>query len=175
VKRVSAEGDSTGGAVEVTAAGIPAGIGAPVFGKLSARAGQALLSIGGVKGIEFGNGWRHARLLGTEANDPIVPGEDGNALPATNRAGGTLGGISTGQPLVVRLAVKPTPTVVKEQDTVDLVTGEPARVSGIGRFDMNFAPRVAVIGEAMVALVIVDALIESGDLHPTRFPDGGGR
>jgi chorismate synthase len=114
-------------------------------------------------------------MKGTEANDPIVPVEDGGAKPATNRAGGTLGGISTGQPLVVRLAVKPTPTVVKEQDTVDLDTGEPARVSGIGRFDMNFAPRVAVIGEAMIAIVLVDALLESGDLHPTRFPDGSGR
>jgi chorismate synthase len=139
-----------------------------VFGKLTARAGQAFLSIGGVKGVEFGEGFTHARLTGSAANDPLVPLENGEVRPATNRAGGTLGGISTGLPLEVSLAVKPTPSVRREQDTVDLGTGKPARVSGTGRFDMNFAPRVAVVAEAMLALVLVDALLDSGHLHPTR-------
>ena len=88
--------------------------------------------------------------------------------PATNRAGGTLGGISTGLPLVVTLAVKPTPSVRREQDTVDLDSGRPARLSVAGRFDMNIAPRVAVVAEAMLALVLVDALLASGHMHPTR-------
>ncbi|MEN8151061.1 MAG: chorismate synthase [Planctomycetota bacterium] len=168
VRRVGKAGDSTGGTVSVTAEGLPPGIGAPVFGKLTARVGQALLSIGGVKGVEFGEGFSHARLRGSESNDPIVGLENGDVRPATNRAGGTLGGISTGLPLRVVLAVKPTPSVRREQDTVDLGTGEPARVSGKGRFDMNFAPRVAVIAESMLAFVVADALLESGHIHPTR-------
>jgi len=168
VRRIATDGDSSGGAVAVCAVGLPAGIGAPVFGKLTARAGQALLSIGGVKGVEFGDGFTHARLTGSAANDPLVPLENGDVRPATNRAGGTLGGISTGLPLEVSLAVKPTPSVRREQDTVDLDTGRPARVSGTGRFDMNFAPRVAVVAESMLALVLVDALLSSGHLHPTR-------
>jgi len=168
VTRIATEGDSSGGTVAVRAEGLPAGIGSPVFGKLTARAGHAMLSIGGVKGVEFGEGFSHARLTGSESNDPLVPLENGDIRPATNRAGGTLGGISTGLPLVISLAVKPTPSVKREQDTVDLGTGKPARVSGTGRFDKNFAPRVAVVAEAMLALVLVDALLESGHLHPTR-------
>jgi chorismate synthase len=170
VKRVAERGDSTGGTVRIMADGVPAGIGAPVFGKLTARTGQALLSIGGVKAVEFGEGFVHARLTGSEANDPIVPLENGDVRPGTNRAGGTLGGISTGLPLVVTLGIKPTPSVKCEQDTVDLDTGRPARLSGTGRFDMNFAPRVAVVAEAMLAIVLADALLESGHLHPTRTP-----
>jgi len=168
VRRIASSGDSTGGTVSVTATGLPPGVGAPVFGKLTARVGQALFSIGGVKAVEFGEGFTHARLTGSEANDPIVPLENGDIRPATNRAGGTLGGISTGLPLHVVLAVKPTPSVRREQDTVDLGTGEPARISGRGRFDMNFAPRVAVVAESMLAMVIADALLESGHVHPTR-------
>jgi chorismate synthase len=168
VMRVAGNGDSTGGTVAIRAEGLPAGIGSPVFGKLTAKAGQALLSIGGVKAVEFGEGFTHARLTGSESNDPLVPVENGEVRPGSNRAGGTLGGISTGLPLVVTLGVKPTPSVRREQDTVDLDTGKPARLSATGRFDMNFAPRVAVVAEAMLALVIVDALLESGHIHPTR-------
>lgn len=170
VRRIAEEGDSSGGVVRVRAEGLPPGLGAPVFGKLTAALGSALLSIGGVKAVEFGDGRRHARLKGTEANDPIAPTDVGGR-PATNRAGGTLGGISTGLPLVATLAVKPTPTVRKEQETLDVATGEPAVVSGVGRFDMNFAPRVAVVAEAMTALVIADALLGAGMVHPTRLGD----
>jgi chorismate synthase len=168
VKRVFREGDSTGGRVQVVAEGLPAGLGEPVFGKLSSRVGEALLTIGGVKGVEIGEGGRLSSLRGSEANDPIVPGE-GSPRPATNRAGGVTGGISTGLPLVVTVAVKPTPTIRAEQDTVDVASGEPVKISGAGRFDMNFAPRVAVVGEAMVALVLVDALMEAGRLSSVRL------
>ncbi|MHC4472060.1 MAG: chorismate synthase, partial [Planctomycetota bacterium] len=170
VQRVAREGDSTGGLVRVEADGLPAGLGAPVFGKLTARIGEALLSIGGVKAIEIGEGRRLAGLRGSEANDPIVASEEG-ARPATNRAGGLQGGITTGLPLVISLCVKPTPTVRVEQDSVDVATGEPVKISGTGRFDMNFAPRVAVVGEAMLAIVLVDALMEAGHLSPTRVEE----
>jgi len=169
VTRVFEEGDSTGGVVRIVAEGLPAGLGSPVFGKLPARIAQALCSIGGVKSLEFGAGADHARLRGSEANDPI--GKSGDEVaPVTNRAGGVLGGISTGLPIEVRIAVKPTPTVRVEQETVDLSTGEAARISGLGRFDMNFAPRVAVVGEAMFALVLTDEMIGAGMLDPLRAP-----
>jgi chorismate synthase len=173
VVRIAKEGDSTGGVVRIFAEGLPPGIGEPVFGKLNARLGLALLSIGGVKSIELGRGKEHARMRGSEANDPLVPAEDG-ARPATNRSGGVLGGISTGGPVEVTLAVKPTPTLRVEQDTVDLETGEPARISGLGRFDMNFAPRVAVVGEAMTLLVLADALLAAGAIPPIRLPGTAG-
>jgi chorismate synthase len=172
VLRVGRTGNSTGGKVQVTADGLPAGVGDPVFGKLTARLGSALLSIGGVKAVEFGAGWEHARLTGLQSNDPLTVSE-GRVRPLTNRAGGTLGGISTGVPIVATLAVKPTPSIPTEQDSVNLATGEPARVSGLGRFDLNFAPRVAVVAEAMFALVLVDALLKSGHLHPTRVSESG--
>lgn len=171
VRRISAAGDSSGGVVRVLAEGVPPGLGAPVFGKISARLGEAFFSIGGVKAVEFGEGRDHARLKGTEANDPIQPTENG-PRPGTNRAGGMLGGISTGLPIVASLSVKPTPSVRAEQETVDLRTGEPAAVRSVGRFDLNFAPRVAVVGEAMCALVLADALLEAGVMHPLRFPEG---
>ncbi len=168
VRKASADGDSTGGIVRVVAEGLPPGLGAPVFGKLTACLGQAFHSIGGVKAVEFGDGAALARERGTTANDPIVPTPDG-PRPASNRAGGVLGGISTGLPLVATLAVKPVPSVRREQDTVDLATGAAARVAGDGRFDMNIAPRVAVVAEAMAAIVLADALLEAGVLHPTRI------
>ena len=173
VRQIGQDGDSTGGIVRVTAAGVPAGLGSPVFGKLPACLGAALLSIGGVKSIEIGDGRRHARMRGSESNDPLVC-DGGVVHPETNRAGGTLGGITTGLPLVATLAVKPTPTIRREQDSVDLATDEPVKLCGVGRFDLNFAPRVAVIAEAMTALVLVDACIEAGHLHPCRAPEREG-
>ncbi len=172
VKRIAGEGDSTGGTVTVTAEGVPAGLGRPVFGKLGARLGQALLSIGGVKALEFGAGRAHARMRGTESNDPIIR-EGREVRPSTNRAGGMLGGISTGLPLVVRLSVKPTPSIRAEQETVDFESGESARVSTTGRFDLNIAPRVAVVAEAMTAIVLADALLEDGFLPPVRVEGEG--
>ena len=90
-------------------------------------------------------------------------------MPATNRAGGTLGGISTGQPLEIRLWVKPTPSIGNPQDSVDLATQAPVEVRVDGRFDLNITPRVAVVAEAMTCLVLADALLEAGCIHPTRL------
>jgi chorismate synthase len=153
VRRAKAAGDSVGGVVEIVAEGVPAGWGDPVFDKLDARLGAALLSIGAVKGVEFGDGFGLARMRGSEANDPLTP-----RGPATNHAGGIVGGISNGAPLVVRLAVKPTSTIDRDQDTVD-VKGRAVRVRVRGRHDPCIAPRLVPVAEAMTALVLADAAL----------------
>ncbi|SAI88632.1 chorismate synthase [Methanoculleus bourgensis] len=147
-------GDSVGGIVEVTATGCPAGLGDPVFGRLDAAIAGAMMGIGAVKGVEIGEGFGAARLLGSEMNDPI-----GKAGFATNHAGGILGGISTGQDIVVRIAVKPTPSIRRVQRTVDLA-GEEREISVEGRHDPCIAPRIVPVAECMLALVLVDAMLE---------------
>jgi len=147
-------GDSVGGVVEVTAGGCPPGLGDPVFGKLDAMIGMAMLSIGAVKGVEIGDGFAAARVRGSEQNDQM---EREGFL--TNHAGGILGGISTGAEIVVRIAVKPTPSIAKEQRTVDNA-GEERVISVKGRHDPCIVPRLVPVAEAMLALVLADALME---------------
>ena len=147
-------GDSVGGIVEVTAVGGPAGLGDPVFGKLDAAIAGAMMGIGAVKGVELGEGFAAARLFGSEMNDPID-----EAGFASNRAGGILGGISTGQEIVVRLAVKPTPSIRKMQRTVD-IAGKEREISVEGRHDPCIAPRIVPVAECMMAMVILDAMLE---------------
>ena len=147
-------GDSVGGIVEVTASGCPAGLGDPVFGKLDAAIAGAMMGIGAVKGVELGEGFGAARLFGSEMNDPI-----GEAGFASNHAGGVLGGISTGQDIVVRLAVKPTPSIRKAQRTVD-IAGKEREITVEGRHDPCIAPRVVPVAECMLAMVILDATLE---------------
>jgi len=146
------DGDSVGGVVEVIARGVPAGWGDPVFGKLDALLALALMSIGAVKGVEIGDGFALTRMRGSQANDPMVP-PDGFG---SNHAGGTLGGISTGQEIVARCAVKPTSSIRQPQQTVDR-TGKPAAISVGGRHDPCIAPRLVPVAEAMVALTLCDA------------------
>jgi chorismate synthase len=168
VRELGEKGESTGGVVRLRARGIPAGLGAPVFEKLSARLAHALLGIGGVKALEFGDGVEASALTGSRHNDPIVlRGEE--VVPETNRAGGMLGGMATGLPLEVRLWVKPTPSVGVEQKSVDLATLEPVELKVEGRFDLNITPRVGVVAEAMTCLVLADAMLEAGQIHPTRL------
>jgi len=147
-------GDSVGGIVEVTAAGCPAGLGDPVFGKLDAAIAGAMMGIGAVKGVEIGEGFAAARLFGSEMNDPI-----GKAGFLSNHAGGTLGGISTGQDIVVRLAIKPTPSIRRVQRTVD-IAGVEREITIEGRHDPCIAPRIVPVAECMMALVILDAMLE---------------
>ncbi len=147
-------GDSAGGIVEVTATGCLPGLGDPVFGKLDAAIAGAMMSIGAVKGVEIGEGFGAARMLGSEMNDPIT----GSGF-ASNHAGGILGGISTGQDIVVRIAVKPTPSIRRMQRTVDM-TGVERDISIEGRHDPCIAPRIVPVAECMLALVIIDALLE---------------
>ncbi len=151
VKRVAADGDSIGGVIEVIAAGVPAGLGDPVFEKLDASLAASLLSIGGVKGIEFGDGFGSATKRGSEHNDQM--GESGFL---SNHCGGILGGISTGQPIVMRLAVKPTASISQPQKTID-IRGRASAISVKGRHDPCLCPRIAPVAEAMTAITLVDA------------------
>ena len=162
VRAAMAEGDSVGGIVEVVAMGVPAGWGEPVFGKLDAALAAAVVSIGGVKGVEFGAGFGAARMRGSEHNDPITP-----TGMATNNAGGILGGISTGEPIVLRLAVKPTPSIRRPQPTIDTY-GQPATITVPGGHDPCICPRIVPVAEAMVAIVLMDAALARRAGEPLR-------
>ncbi|HOX36126.1 MAG TPA: chorismate synthase [Methanoregulaceae archaeon] len=147
-------GDSVGGIAEVVARGCPPGLGDPVFGKLDAAIAGAMMGIGAVKGVEIGDGFAVAQRFGSGNNDPMTA--DGFA---SNHAGGILGGISTGQEIVVRIAVKPTPSIAKVQTTRN-IHGEVVDISVKGRHDPCIVPRIIPVAEAMLALVLVDALLE---------------
>jgi chorismate synthase len=156
-----AEKDSLGGIVEARAYGVPAGLGEPVFHKIGARLGQAVLSVGAVKGIEFGEGFRLSGLRGSQANDLFERNARGEVAPATNRAGGMAGGITTGLPVVLRAAVKPTSSIGKAQNTVD-ARGRPLERVVEGRHDPCIVPRVVPVIEHMVNLVLIDLLLAQG-------------
>jgi chorismate synthase len=153
IKAAKAEGDSLGGVVEVQAAGCPPGLGEPVFDKIDADLAKALMSIGSVKGVEVGAGFRAAGMKGSECNDPIVPGGF-----RTNHAGGILAGITNGEEIVVRAACKPIPSIGKEQETID-IQGNPRRISVGGRHDVCVIPRIIPVCEAMVCMVLADHLL----------------
>ncbi len=142
--------DSLGGMVEVRASGCPAGLGEPVFDKLDADLAKAVMSVGAVKGIEIGAGFEAARLRGSENNDPITPQGF-----RSNRAGGILGGISNGEEVVVRAAIKPIPSIKKEQETMDR-EGRPTKLKLEGRFDTSAIPRIVPVLESMVTIVLAD-------------------
>lgn len=158
IRQVAEEGDSIGGVVELHITGLPAGLGDPVFGKVDAELAHGLMSIGAVKGIEFGDGFRSAEMKGSEHNDPFYFDEQENIALKSNHAGGILGGISTGQPLILRLAVKPPSSIRKMQQTVDRA-GNTVSLSIEGRHDPCICPRVAPVAEAMAALVILDLFL----------------
>jgi len=147
------EGDSLGGIVEVRVTGCPAGLGEPVFDKIDADLAGALMSIGTVKGVEIGDGFRAARMKGSESNDPIDP-----AGFRSNHAGGVLAGITTGQEIVIRAACKPIASIALEQQTID-AQGNPRRISVQGRHDACVIPRIIPVCEAMVCLVLADHLL----------------
>jgi chorismate synthase len=149
-----AAGDSVGGIVEITATGCPAGLGDPVFGKLDALIAGAMMGIGAVKGVEIGDGFAAARAFGSQNNDPMTA--DGFL---SNHAGGILGGISSGQDIVVRIAVKPTPSIAKVQQTRD-IHGNGCEISVGGRHDPCIVPRIVPVAEAMLALVLLDCVLE---------------
>jgi len=159
IRLAQAAGDSVGGIVEIVATGCPPGLGDPVVGKLDAVIAGALMGIGAVKGVEIGSGFAAARKFGSENNDLMVPGGF-----LSNHAGGILGGISTGQEIVVRIAVKPTPSISKPQQTVD-TEGKPREIRVEGRHDPCIVPRIVPVAEAMLALVLVDAWLEQEKYH----------
>ncbi len=147
--------DSVGGIIECRADGVPAGLGEPVFDKLDALLAHAVLSVGGVKGVEFGEGFAAADLRGSENNDAMSP--DGYR---SNHAGGILGGISNGNPILLRVVMKPTASIAQEQQTVD-ENGNPVTISIHGRHDPCLVPRAVPVIEAMAALVLADALLRN--------------
>nr|WP_325223129.1 chorismate synthase [uncultured Oscillibacter sp.] len=151
--------DSVGGVIECAAAGLPAGLGEPMFGGVENRLAAALFGIPAVKGVEFGEGFRAAELRGSENNDPFTV-ENGEIRAETNRAGGILGGITTGMPLVLRAAVKPTPSIGRPQKTVRLSAMEAAELTVHGRHDPCVAHRAVPVAEAVTAAVLLDMLLE---------------
>ncbi|MDI3539920.1 MAG: chorismate synthase [Methanolobus sp.] len=165
VRRARDEGDSIGGIVEIIATGVPAGIGEPVFGKLDADIAAALMSIGAIKGVEVGAGFECARMKGSQMNDAFVM-EDGYPVPETNNAGGIIGGLSTGLPLICRIAVKPTPSISKVQRSVNLAEMRETDLEVRGRHDPTIPPRMVPVAESMVALVLADHMIRSGRINP---------
>lgn len=152
-------GDSVGGVIECAVLGCPAGIGDPMFGGMENRISSLVFGIPAVKGIEFGAGFGAAKMLGSENNDPFGM-ENGNIITKTNNCGGILGGITTGMPIVFRAAVKPTPSIAIEQDTVDLRTMENTKLTVHGRHDPCIVPRAVPCIEAAVAIAVYDALLE---------------
>ena len=151
-------GSSIGGVVEVIASGVPVGLGAPVYDKLDADLAKAMMSINAVKGVEIGDGFATAALSGEENADEMRMGNDGKPLFLSNHAGGILGGISTGQDVVVRLAVKPTSSILTPKQSIDL-NGNEVEVSTKGRHDPCVAIRAVPVAEAMMACTLADHLL----------------
>lgn len=155
-----ADGDSVGGIVECVACGLPTGIGGPIFDGLENRIAQIAFGIPAVKGIEFGRGFHAASMRGSEHNDPYTVRRR-KVQPASNNAGGILGGLSTGEPILFRVAFKPTSSIAREQDSVDLETRKAAKLEVRGRHDPCVVPRAVPIVEAACAVALLDAWISS--------------
>lgn len=154
------EGNSVGGVIECAALGLPGGLGQPRFDGVTNRLAAALFAIPGVKGVEFGDGFAGAERRGSEENDAFLY-RNGRIMTATNHAGGVLGGITTGMPLLVRTAMKPTPTIAQPQQSIDLKTMQPAVLTLGGRHDPCIAVRAVPAVEAMTALVLLDLILDA--------------
>lgn len=157
VLAAKSEGDSVGGVIECAVTGLPAGIGDPMFDGLENRIASAVFAVPAVKGIEFGNGFAAAGLRGSENNDPFII-QGGEVKTQTNNHGGILGGISSGMPILFRVAIKPTPSILRPQQTVSLSKQEDAQLVIHGRHDPCIVPRAVPCIEAAAALAIFDAL-----------------
>lgn len=155
------EGDSLGGIIECILMNVPVGIGEPLFDALDADLAKALFGVPAVKGVEFGAGFEAAEMKGSEANDAFRM-QQGKIVATTNLAGGVLGGISSGMPIVVRVAVKPTPSIAKEQQTVNLATMEDAKIKVGGRHDPCVVPKAVPAIEAAAAITLADHMIRGG-------------
>ncbi|MDD6188243.1 MAG: chorismate synthase [Clostridiales bacterium] len=154
-----AEGDSVGGVIECAVVGLPVGVGDAMFGGLEGRMAQILFGVPAVKGLEFGAGFAAANMRGSENNDPFVY-ENGEIRTAGNNHGGILGGISSGMPVIFRAAIKPTPSIGREQDSVDINTGTAVKLDIGGRHDPCIVPRAVPCIEAAAAIAVYDAYID---------------
>lgn len=164
VEEARMEQDSVGGAVECAAIGLPPGIGSPMFDGLENRIASILFGIPAVKGVEFGEGFGVCGLRGSQDNDPFCM-QSGEVCTTQNRAGGILGGISTGMPVVVRAAFKPTPSISRIQQTVDFISGTEKELAVRGRHDPCIVPRAVPVVEAAVAVALLDCMLEAYGCH----------
>jgi chorismate synthase len=158
-------GDSVGGIVECVAVNVPIGLGEPVFDALDADLAKAMMAIPGARGVEFGAGFAAARMTGSQHNDPLIV-RDGRIISKKNDAGGVIGGLSTGMPIIIRVAFKPTSSISLEQKTVDLRDLSEVRLRIRGRHDPCIVPRAVVVVEAMMAIVLADHAIRAGFIPP---------
>lgn len=167
IAEAKAEQDSVGGVIECAAVGLPAGIGGGFFGGMEARIASIVYSIPAVKGLEFGAGFRAARMRGSENNDPyrVI---DGKVCLVSNNAGGILGGVTNGMPLIFRAAVKPTPSISREQMSVSLSAMEDKTLKIRGRHDPCVAPRAVPCMEAAMAVAVLDAMLQPDDVPAGR-------
>jgi len=159
IKAIKKQGDTVGGAIKCTVSGCPVGLGEPVFDKLHAELGKAMLSINAVKGFEYGSGFDAIHMLGSQHNDAFRM-ENESIITDTNYSGGVQGGISNGMDINMRIAFKPVATIIKPQDSVDK-SGKSTIVDGKGRHDPCVVPRAVPIVESMAALVIIDMLLRN--------------
>lgn len=162
------EGNSVGGIVEIIINNIPIGLGQPVFDKLDGDLAKALMNIGAVKGVEIGLGFESTLLTGKEFNDQYYM-ENDKIMTKTNNSGGILGGMSNGMPIILRIAVKPTPSVSGVQKTVNLENGTDSIIEIEGRHDPCICPRVTTVAESACSMVIADHMIRAGFIHPDRI------
>ena len=155
IEQARESGDSLGGIIEGIALNVPVGLGEPIFGTLEGDLTQALFAIPAVKGVEFGAGFAAAKMKGSENNDPFIS-KRGKIVTGTNYSGGILGGISNGMPIVVRVAVKPAPSISRKQQTVNVATMESAELELQGRHDVCIVPRAVPVVSAMIAITLCD-------------------
>lgn len=160
IRAAGRDGDSVGGILETIVTGLPAGIGEPWFDSVESELAHLMFSIPACKGLEFGAGFRFAGMRGSEANDPFTM-RNGRVVTATNRNGGVNGGITNGMPLVVRMALRPTPSIACEQPSVDLATMEETPLRINGRHDPCLAPRAIPVMEAALACCVLDAMLDT--------------
>ena len=151
-------GNSTGAIIEIVAENVPKGIGSPIYKKLDSQIAEGLMSINAVKGVEIGSGFKSASSTGSENNDEIFPNNDGGYIFNTNNAGGILGGISTGQPIIANFAVKPTSSILIEKNSIDL-SNQKTKIITKGRHDPCVGIRAVPIAEAMMAIILVDQIM----------------
>jgi chorismate synthase len=161
IEQARQEGDSVGGIIEGLALNVPVGLGEPVFDTLEGELAKALFAIPAVKGVEFGSGFPAAGRRGSENNDPFAI-RDGKVVTTTNNAGGILGGISNGMPVIVRVAVKPTASIAKGQPTVNIEDMASASLAVRGRHDACIVPRAVPVVESMVAVTLSDFALRAG-------------
>lgn len=162
------QGDSVGGIVETITHGIPAGLGEPVFERLDGDLARILMNIGAVKGVEIGLGFDVAKYTGSQINDEYQIEED-NITTKTNNSGGIIGGMSNGMPIISRIAIKPTPSISKCQNSINLEKRENEKIEIKGRHDPCICPRVTAVAESSTAIVLADHMIRSGFIHPTNL------